>query len=292
MTYFKKNRLTGYLFIAPQIIGLLIFTLFPIGMSFYLTMTEWDFINPPVFIGLDNFKYVLTDEVFHKTIINTLVLVVMIVPLTMAGSLALALVTSKPMKGVNIYKSIFFLPNITTIVAMALTWYWLFAADFGIINQVLSYVGIEGPAWLSDPKYSKISVTIMNSWRMMGYYYMIFFAGLKAIPRGLYEAAKIDGANRFQIFKNITLPMLSSTTFFILITMLIGVFNIFEEPFILTRGGPVYSTYTLSMYIYFKAFKSFAMGEAAVASIVLFIIMSIVTFINFKLSKRWVNYGQ
>ena len=286
----RKNTIFGYLFIMPQIIGLACFTLFPIFMTFYLTLTRWDFIDKPEFIGLKNFKYVLGDEVFLKTIGNTAVFVAAIVPLTIILSLSLALATNKAMKGLNIYKSIFFLPNITTIVAMALVWYWLFAADFGIINQVLGMFGIDGPGWLADPKWSKIAVTIMNSWRMMGYYYLIFLAGLKGIPESYYEAAKIDGANRFQVFKNITLPLLSPTTFFILITMLISVFNIFEEPFILTRGGPVYSTYTLSMYIYFKAFKSFEMGEAAVASVVLFFIMSIVTFINFKISKKWVNY--
>lgn len=286
----RKNTVFGYLFILPQIIGLACFTLFPILMSLYLTLTRWDFINKPQFIGLKNFKYVLTDEVFLKTITNTGVFVLAIVPLTIAISLVLALVTNHPMRGLNVYKSVFFLPNITTIVAMALVWYWLFAADFGIINQILSWLGIKGPGWLADPKWSKFAVTIMNSWRMMGYYYLIFLAGLKGIPESYYEAAKIDGANRFQVFKNITLPLLSPTTFFILITMMISVFNIFEEPFILTRGGPVYSTYTLSMYIYFKAFRSFEMGEAAVASIVLFIIISIVTLINFKISKKWVNY--
>ena len=286
----RTNTLYGYAFITPQIIGLACFTLFPILMSFYLTMTQWDFIDKPEFIGLRNFKYVFRDEVFGMTITNTLVLVAVIVPLTMVISLGLAIATNKKIKGLNVYKSIFFLPNITTIVAMALVWYWLFAADFGIINQVLEGLGIKGPGWLADPKWSKVAVSIMNAWRMMGYYYLIFLAGLKGIPESYYEASRIDGANRFQVFRHITLPLLSPTTFFILITMLISVFNIFEEPFILTRGGPNYSTYTLSMYIYFKAFKSFEMGEAAVASLVLFIIMSIVTCINFKISKKWVNY--
>ena len=180
--------------------------------------------------------------------------------------------------------------NITTTVAIALTWYWLFASDFGVINQILDLFGIKGPGWLSDPAWSKTAITIMIAWRMMGYYYLIFLAGLKTIPDMYYEAASIDGANRFQAFRYITIPLLSSTTFFIFITMLISVFNIFDEPFVLTRGGPMYSTYTLSMYIYFKAFKEFNMGEAAVASIVLFLILGTVTLINFKLSKKWVNY--
>jgi multiple sugar transport system permease protein len=288
--YARQDNFWGYLLISPQVLGLLCFTIFPILMTFYLCFTNWDFINAPELVGFRTFKYVLTDEVFLKTILNTLVFVVGIVPLTMAISLGIALLTNHKIRGLNFYKGAFFLPNITTTVAIALTWYWLFAADFGIINQVLELFGIKGPGWLSDPSWSKLAIIIMNAWRMMGYYYLIFLAGLKGIPSMYYEAASIDGANKFQTFRYITIPLLSSTTFFIVITMLISVFNIFEEPFILTRGGPAYSTYTLSMYIYFKAFKEFNMGEAAVASIVLFILLGLVTAVNFKLSKRWVNY--
>ncbi|MGF7143029.1 multiple sugar transport system permease protein [Anaerotaenia torta] len=288
--YARQDNFWGYVLISPQVLGLLCFTIFPIFMSFYLCFTNWDFINKPELVGLQNFKYVLKDEVFVKTIWNTLIFVVGIVPLTMAISLGLAMLTNKKIKGLNFYKGAFFLPNITTTVAIALTWYWLFASDFGIINQVLEMAGIKGPGWMSDPSWSKVAIIIMNSWRMMGYYYLIFLAGLKGIPDIYYEAASIDGAGRFRAFRHITLPLLSSTTFFVFITMLIGVFNIFEEPFVLTRGGPAYSTYTLSMYIYFKAFKEFNMGEAAVASIVLFFLLGSVTALNFKLSKKWVNY--
>lgn len=286
----RMNNRWGYLLILPQIVGMLCFTLFPICMTFYLCFTEWDFINSPKLIGVKNFVNVLTDEVFLKTIVNTLVFVIGIVPLTMAISLGLALLTNKKLRGLNFYKGAFFLPNVTTTAAIALTWYWLFAADFGIINQVLGIFGIEGPPWMADPAWAKVAVIIMIAWRMMGYYYLIFLAGLKNIPDTYYEAARIDGANGIQQFIYITIPLLSSTTFFILITMLINVFNIFEEPYILTRGGPVYSTYTLAMYIYFKAFSTFQMGEAAVASVVLFIILAAVAAINFKISKKWVNY--
>lgn len=286
-----SDNFWAYLFIAPQILGLLAFTLFPVLASFYLCFARWDFIKPPQWVGFANFTAVFGDPVFGETILNTIVLVFSIVPLTMMISLFLAMLTNRQISGLNFYKAAFFLPMVTSSVAIAMAWYWLYAPDFGLINTVLSLAGIPGPGWLADPAWAKVAVIIMAAWQGMGYYYVIFLAGLKNIPADYYEAADIDGASPVHKFFSITLPMLSPVTFFILITLMINAFNMFSEIYVLTRGGPIYSTYTMVMYIYYQAFQFFQMGEAAVSSIILFAVLIVITFIQFRLSGKWVNYN-
>jgi multiple sugar transport system permease protein len=280
----------GYLFVTPQVVGLLAFTIFPVLMSLYLCFAKWDFVEAPEFVGLANFGAVLRDPLFYKSITNTLVLVVGIVPLTMGLALLLALLTNRAIRGLGFYKAAFFLPMVTSSVAIAMVWYWLYAPDFGLINAAITPFGIPGPPWLADPVWAKPAVILMVSWQSVGYYYLLFLAGLKNIPAEYYEASAIDGADRFQQFRKITLPLLSPTTFFILTTMLIGVFNIFNEVFILTRGGPVDSTRTIVLDIYALAFQYFRMGEAAVVSWVLFLILFLLTLLQFRLARRWVHY--
>jgi len=287
-----REALWGYLFIAPQIIGLLAFILFPVGFSLYLCFTQWDFMSAPTWVGLANFRAVFSDELFGKSISNTFLLVLGVVPLTMAIALSLALLTNRPLFGLGLYKAALFLPMVTSSVALAIVWYWLYAPDFGLINTALGYVGIAGPGWLVDQQWAKPALSIMIAWEGMGYFYLLFLAGLKNIPRDYYEAAALDGAGRFQQFRYITLPMLSPTTFFILTTMLIGAFGIFNQAYILTRGGPAHATYTMVMHIYNLAFSFFKMGEAAVMSWVLFAILMVITLIQLRLSRRWVHYGE
>lgn len=288
--YWRTEEWWGYLFIAPQVLGLLAFVVFPVGFSLYLTLAQWDFISAPQFVGLANFRAVIADDVFWTSIRNTFALVLGIVPLTMVISLLLALLTNRPIRGLGFYKAAFFLPMVTASVAIAIVWYWLYAPDFGLINTGLSYLGVQGPGWLADPAWAKLAVILMVTWQGIGYFYLLFLAGLKNIPSDYYDAAAIDGANRFQQFRYITLPLLSPTTFFVLTTMLISSFGIFSEPYILTRGGPVYSTYTMVLYIFNQAFQYFKMGEAAVASWVLFLILFVITLIQLRFSKRWVHY--
>jgi len=272
-------------------VGLLVFTLFPVLMSLYLCFMSWNFIDAPSFVGLANFKAVFGSELFYTSLFNTTVLVAGIVPLTTVASLLLALMTLRLTRGLSFYKAAFFLPLVTPTVAVAMVWYWLYAPDFGLINATLGLLGIPGPAWLADPAWSKPAVIIMIAWQSMGWYYILFLAGLKSIPREYYEASAIDGAGPLQQFFGITLPLLSPTTFFVLITMLIGAFNIFNEVFIMSRGGPLDSTHTIVMEIYNLAFQYFRMGEAAVVSWVLFVILFVLTLLQFKLAKRWVHYG-
>lgn len=287
----NRDNLWGHLFISPQLVGLLVFTLFPVLMSLYLCFMSWNFIDAPSFVGLANFKAVFGNELFYTSLFNTLVLVAGIVPLTTIASLLLALMTLRLTRGLSFYKATFFLPLVTPTVAVAMVWYWLYAPDFGLVNAALGLIGISGPAWLSDPAWSKPAVIIMIAWQSMGWYYILFLAGLNSIPKEYYEAAAIDGANPVQQFFGITLPLLSPTTFFVLITMLVGAFNIFNEVFIMTRGGPLDSTHTIVMEIYNLAFQYFRMGEAAVVSWVLFVILFLLTLLQFRLAKRWVHYG-
>jgi len=292
----RRWRLTrddfwGYLFILPQLVGLLAFIVYPAGFSLYLCFSEWDFMSAPQFIGLQNIQEVFSDDLFLRSLGNTFYLVAGIVPLTMAVSLLLALLTNRPLFGLGAYKAALFLPMITASIAVIVVWYWLYAPDFGLINIALEYLGIQGPGWLSSKAWAKPAITLMITWQRMGYFYLLFLAGLKSIPREYYEAAGIDGATRLQQFRHITLPLLSPTTFFILTTMLIGTFSIFSEPFFLARGGPAYATYTIVLYIYNLAFSFFKLGEAAVASWALFALLFAITYAQLRLSKRWVHYG-
>jgi multiple sugar transport system permease protein len=280
----------GYAFLTPQVLGLLAFTLFPIGFSLYLCFAEWDFVERPRWVGLANFRAVFADELFYTSLLNTLFLVAGIVPLTMVASLLLALLTNRALAGLGFYKTAFFLPMVTSSAAIALVWYWLYAPDFGLVNAALGSFGIPGPGWLADPRWSKPAVIISVSWQSVGYYYLIFLAGLKSIPSEYYEASAIDGATRLQQFWRITLPLLSPTTFFVLTTLLIAAFNVFDQIYILTRGGPVDSTRTVVMDIWARAFEYFYMGEAAVASWVLFVVIFGLTLIQFRLSRKWVHH--
>lgn len=294
----KKNKQAryeqwmAYLFIMPQYLGLICFVLIPVIVCFVLCFTSWDLIGEINFTGLSNFVSVFKDERIGKSLINTLIFALGIIPVTTIVSLCLALLTNREIKGLGFYKATYFLPMATSSVAIVLVWYWMFAPDLGIINFALGMLGIEGPGWLIDNAWARVAVILMSTWQGLGYYYLIFLAGLKSIPKEYYEAADIDGANTVQKFFRITLPLLSTTTFFVIITMTIGALNTFQEPMVLTEGGPEYSTYTIVMYIYDLAFKFFRMGEAAVVSVVLFMLVVLVTIVQFRLSGKWVHTNE
>lgn len=290
----KRENCAGFLFITPQLLGLLCFILIPFCFAGYLSFCEWDFIKPPKFVGLRNFRnvFIWDSEIFGKTLVNTGIFLVGIVPLALIISLALALLSNKAMRGLNFFKAAYFLPMVTSSVAIALVWYWLYAPNYGLINYMLESVFgiVNGPGWLRDPNWARVAIIIMTVWLKIGYYYIILLAGLKGIDQSYYEAAQVDGANPWQSFWHITVPMLSPVIFFALVMLCIDVFNQFSDTFVLTRGGPAYSTYSLVMYIYFKAFQYFSMGEAAVASMVLTLVAGVITFLQFKLQRKVVNY--
>ena len=288
-----ENR-CGIAFVLPQVIGLILFVLVPLIIALYLSFCEWNFIDTPTWVGLKNYSAVFSfdGDVFFKTLENTAVFLVGIIPLTMIAALGLALLANQHLPMLSFYKSALFMPMVTSSVAVAMVWYWLFAPDMGLINFVIEQFGINGPGWLSDPKWSRVAIIIMSAWLKTGYYFIVFLAGLKAIPQSYYEAAEIDGASAWQRFRNITLPQLSPVTFFVFVMLVIDVFNMFSEAYVLTRGGPMYSTYTLIMYIYTQAMSYFNLGKASVASIVLIIFAGSISAAQFYLSKKWVHYDE
>lgn len=285
----KKRNIVGYLFIAPQLIGFLVFVVFPLVFSLYLCFSEWNMIDPPTYVGLRNFEAVFRDRIFWKSMGNTFIYIAIVVPLTLITSLTLALLTNRKLKLMKFYRAAFFLPMVTSTVAIAMVWTFIYQPEGGIINSLLASIGIQNlPNWLNDEKFARIAVSIVSIWLKVGYYYIIFDAGLKNIPKEMYEAADIDGASPLRKIWKITLPMLSSVMFFVTVMLFIDIFNMFIEVYIMTAGGPDYSTYTMSMYIYFYAFKQDDMGRAAVASWVLFALVGIVTAIQFKVKKKLV----
>lgn len=290
--YRRKEITAAYLFIAPQIIGLILFVLVPLIFAVVLCFCSWDFMNTPEFVGGRNFwnVFVFDGDVFYKTLLNTAIFILGIVPLTMLFSLGLALLANQKLRGLSFYKSAFFMPMVTSTVAIAMVWYWLFAPDMGLINYLLGRLGIAGPGWLADPLWARAAVILMSSWSKMGYYFLLFLAGLKGISSVYYEAAEMDGASFWQKFRSITLPMLSPVTFFIFVMLMIDAFNMFDLAYIMTRGGPMFSTYSLVMYIYNQAFQYFDLGSASVASMVLVVFAGSVSAIQFIVSKRLVNY--
>lgn len=286
----KRENRAGLLFVLPQVIGYLAFVAFPLFFSIYLCFAEWNFIDMPEFVGMKNIEALFRDRIFWKSILNTLIYILIVVPSTLICSLGLALLTNRKLPFMKFYRGALFLPMVTSTVAIAMVWSFIYQPNGGILNTFLSYFGVkEMPGWLVDTKYARFAVALVGIWLKVGYYYIIFDAGLKNIPQELYEAAEIDGASAWTKIKNITLPMLSSVMFFVSVMLFIDIFNMFNEVYIMTQGGPDYSTYTLSMYIYFYAFNQFDMGRAAAASWVLFGLVGIVTLIQFKVKKRLVH---
>ncbi|MCX6045455.1 MAG: sugar ABC transporter permease [Chloroflexi bacterium] len=286
----SNENFVGYTFIAPLLIGLAIFTYGPVLAALGLSFTKGDYISTPKWIGLDNYRDLLKDELFWKSLQNTLYYVVGVVPIGLALSLLLALALNQKLRGITFFRSIFFLPSITSSVALSLMWLWIYNPEFGVLNFLLKQIGIKGPAWLSTTEWAMPAIMIMSIWRGLGYNMLIFLAGLQGVPEVYYEAADIDGAGAWSKFLHITVPLLSPTTFMLLILSLIGAFQVFEYTYVMTQGGPLYSTLTLVLHVYNNAFRSFKMGYASALAYVLFFILLALTFIQFKFQERWVHY--
>ena len=260
--------------------------------AFFISLTRWDALTPWEWIGINNYRDMfLEDKLFARSMVQTGYYTLVSVPLGMVTSLLAAALVNQKLKFMTFYRTVFFLPGITSIVAVAMVWLWLYNPDFGVINWLLEFVGIRGPAWLGSTKWAMPAVIIFGVWRGLGYNMVIFLAGLQGIPDVYYEAAEVDGASRFRRFWHITLPLLSPTTFFVLIISLIGSFQVFEQTYVLTQGGPAYATMTIAYYIFLQAFQWFHMGIASALSFVLFLAVMVVTAIQFGLQRRWVHYG-
>ena len=278
-----------YLCVSPWIAGFILFTAGPMLASILISLTSWDFISPPTYIGLGNYQAMLSDELFFKSIQVTTTYTLLSVPLGLAGGLLIALLMNQNLKGITVFRTIYYLPSVIAGVAVALLWQWIFNPNYGLINGMLSLVGIEGPKWIYTEDWVIPAYVIMSLWGV-GASMIIYLAALQSVPTELYEAAALDGAGAVRRFQSITLPLISPVVFFNLIIGIINSFQIFTSVYIMTQGGPNNGSLFFVLYIYRHAFEYFNTGYASALAWVLFIIIMLFTLFVFKFSKAWVYY--
>ncbi|OUE07638.1 sugar ABC transporter permease [Clavibacter michiganensis] len=285
--YRMRNTLIGWTFILPNFLGFAALTLVPVITLFYMSLTNWNVFGQAKWIGLANFERLLGDGSFRIALLNTLYYAALHIPLTLVVSLGLALLLNNKLRGVAFFRTAAFFPYITSIVAIAVVWNLLFSPEYGPINQMLGAIGIsDPPGWLTSSEWAMPSVVIISTWRDMGYYMILFLAGLQTVPRELHEAARVDGASVWQRFVNVTIPCLRPTTFFVTVMLTINSFKIFDLILVMTQGGPGQATLVLSQFIYQKGFQENQFGYASAVSVVLFLLCISVTLAQFFLNKR------
>lgn len=287
----------GYLFVLPSFIGFLIFVALPVIVSLLLSFVEWNLLTQPVWVGFANYRQLLTrDPVFWRVVGNTVFFMVTIVPLQLLFGLVLAVILNQAIRGALVYRVIYFMPVVTTIVAGAIVFQFLLNRDFGIISGWIWDLGrltglpIQPPDFLNSTFWSKPAVVILTLWKNTGFTMVIYLAALQGVPQELYDAANVDGASAFQRFWRVTVPLISPTTFFLLIIQMIGAFQLFTEAYTMTRGGPAQSTLTVVYYIYQNAFQFGRMGKASAIAWFLFIFIFLFTWLQTRLQRRWVYY--
>ena len=287
----RRNRIIAYTFLLPNIIGFLVFILIPVIASFFMSFTSWNGFGVVEFIGLDNYKQLLKDDNFKISFFNSILFMVISVPITLFLSMLIAVALNQGIRFVKVFRTAVFLPYVTATIAVAAVWQLIFNPTMGPINGVLMNFGIDQPpGWLSSPTWALISVSIVYIWHSVGYYMVLFLAGLQGIPDYLYEAAELDGAGPVWKFFNITVPMLSPVLFFTTIIGVINSFKVFDLIYVLTGGGPGRSTHVLVYDIYNTAFKQFEYGYASAMAYVLFLLILVISIIQFRGQKKWVNY--
>ncbi|MBT6834608.1 MAG: sugar ABC transporter permease [Bacteroidetes bacterium] len=286
----KNQKVWIILFLSPSLFGLLIFVAFPILASLGLTFFEWDMLTPPNFVWFSNFTRLFADENFWLSLKHTLGFILGYIPLVIITSLSAALLLDQKLIGRKFLRTAFFIPVVSAWVAVALLWMWIFNPKFGLLNFLLSLIGIVGPAWLYDPAWAMPAIILTSVWKDTGFFMVMFMAGLQNIPEIYYEASKIDGANRLDRFFRITLPLLSPVTFFVTIMALINSFQVFDQVWIMTKGGPAGATSVVVEQIVKNAFSYSRMGYASTISWALFIMVFSATLIQMWAQKRWVNY--
>ncbi|MCS7222139.1 MAG: sugar ABC transporter permease [Anaerolineae bacterium] len=284
------RALEGYLFISPWIVGFLAFTAGPILASLVLSFFEWSLIRPPRFAGIDNYVKIFTaDPLFWQSLKVTLIYVVVAIPLQLAFALFLAILLNQKVRLIPLFRTIFYLPSQVSAVAIAVIFLWIYHPELGLLNELLRYVGIKGPAWLISERWALPALIGMSLWSVGGAM-IILLAGLQDVPQHLYEAASLDGAGEFAKFRFITLPMLSPVLFFNLVLGIIGGFQYFTQAYVMTRGGPLNATLFYALYLYLNAFNFLKMGYAAALAWILFVIMIVVTIWQLRLARHWVYY--
>ena len=278
----NNQNLAARIFILPAILGTFIFIIIPVICSFGLSFTEWDLLNPIKFVGFENYKLLFNDDLFYKILINTVVFALSTSILGVIIPLILASILNSKIRGSEFFKTAYFLPFITPMVVIGIIWAWIFDPNIGLLNQVLQ-ININ---WLYDSKFALPALIVVSVWKLIGYNMIIFLSSLSSISNSMFEAAKIDGANAIQIFKNVTIPLLSPTIFFVIIITAISSFQVFDLIYLMTQGGPFDSTNVLVYAIYKNAFEYFNVGKASAIAYVLFAIILILTLIQWPLRKK------
>lgn len=285
----RREAVEGYLFILPWLLGLVIFIVGPILASFYFSLTDYEVVRPPVFRGLANYQRLFTDNLFWQALKVTTIYVVTSTPLGLALSFAIALLMNQKVRWISLWRTLYYLPTLVPVIASTMLWLWIFNPEFGLLNTLLRYIGIDGPLWLGHSQWALPSLILMSLWTVGGPM-LIYLAGLQGIPTDLYEAAEVDGAGTWAKFRAVTIPLMTPVIFFNLVMNMIFAFQVFAQPFIMTGGGPRYATLFYVLYLYQNAFKFFRMGYAAALAWVLFIVILIFTLLVFRSSALWVFY--
>jgi multiple sugar transport system permease protein len=285
-----KQTVEGYLYISPWILGFLLFTGGPVAASLGLSFFEWRMIEPPRWVALGNYLKMFTnDPLFSKSLVVTLNYVVVSVPLQVGFALILAILVNQKVRLVGVWRTIFYMPSVASGVALSVLWVWLLNSDYGLINELLAFIGITGPDWLTSERFALPAIIAMSLWNVGGTM-VIFLAGLQGIPTELVEAAELDGAERLTRFRYVTLPLLSPVTFFNLVLAVIGGVQTFTQAFVMTQGGPLNATLLYALYLYQNAFAYLNMGYAAALAWFMFLIILAITLLQFRLARSWVYY--
>jgi len=283
----KQEALTAWLFILPALIGLAVFIYGALVYSLYISFTKWDLLTPAKWIGFGNYLNIFKDETLLQCFYNTLYFVVFIVPLGIITAMAMAMILNNKVKCLTFFRAAYYMPSITSTIAIGMVWLWIFNPDQGVLNSLLVILGIgDPPRWLESTVWARPALSIMRLWQVSGYYMIFYLAGLQNIPTSLYEAAEIDGASSWQKTRYITIPLLSNTTFFVSIMLIIEVFNLFEAIYIMTEGRPGGTTNTILYYIYTEAFRSYRMGYSSAIAWILFVILFMFTLIRLIIRRK------
>jgi multiple sugar transport system permease protein len=286
----RRQAAAGYLFVLPAMAVFLVFTLLPVAYALFLSFTNYDVFTRQDWVGTINYEDVFQDELFWRALVNTVTYTVWTIPLSMAIGLGLAVLLNQKLKGLGLYRTVYYIPVVTSMVAVAMIWIQLFDPLYGVISNAVESIGIKGIDWLGNPDLAMPSIIAVSVWKVVGWNMLIYLAGLQGIPEHLKEAAAIDGANRWQTFSRIVFPLLQPTTFFIFVTSLIGAFQVFDQVYVMTGGGPANATTTLVHQIYKAAFVALDMGYAAAMSFVLFGIILIVSLFAMRSMRTEVAY--
>ena len=287
-----REVFTGWLTVTPALVVQVIFIYLPLIWAFYVSLHSWNMIRPMRWVGFDNYiRMFETPDFWNSLWVTTLYIAGTVIPSVVIGLFLAMLLNIDWLKGKGVFRTLFYIPVITSMAAAAVVWGWLFYTNFGLVNYFLSWFGVTNIKWLSDPNYALLALIIVGVWKRVGYNMVLFLAGLQTIPRTYYEAAEIDGATPWDKFKNITLPLLSPTTLFVVIMQFIASFRVFVSVSVMTRGGPAKSTQVITYYLYENAFRYLKFGYASAIAVFMFALMVVLTLVQFRISKKRVHYS-